>query len=55
MFIPLEQAKLCVNCDIIFDSEYETCPICDYSDFAWLKHWLNKTNSVSYETKNGGE
>ena len=41
--IPLQIAKFCVECEVIFNENGKgECPICGSNSTIYLKKWLNK-------------
>lgn len=40
--IPLDKAKLCPDCNEVFDSGvFALCPHCGLNEGVYLEHWLN--------------
>jgi len=38
----LSQAKLCLDCDEVYQASLSACPTCDHCQFVYLKPWLDR-------------
>lgn len=38
--IPVRAAKLCIDCDVLFNTTLTACPICTGGAWAWLSNWI---------------
>ena len=49
MSFPLENARLCIDCDTVFDEQ--RCPSCDSESYFPLSRWVRPANESPRRTK----
>ena len=53
--IHLKRAKLCVQCEMIFNGRAEVCPVCSSPSWMPLEKWLNNRHVVAKNITAAGE
>ena len=53
--IHLKRAKLCVQCEMIFNGRAEVCPVCSSPSWMPLERWLNNPQVVAKNIPTAGE
>ena len=51
----LSQAKICINCDELFQSSAPSgaCPVCGEDNWRWLQSWVRPLRSAAEHVRQG--
>jgi len=45
----VSDAKICMNCDEVFDKDNQQCPACGSNSFVWLNMWLPSMEELRWK------